>query len=178
MKSGHVRSYVFYDQQMRKRVFHIFHSWHGDFVDLMLVLACPYELIVCKRQTENGSSQRILCPQESVCPTDFYLVPSFSHWSTNMLNCFRLIFTESLNLFLCFDTLSSLHTFHRNKNVHIYTYIYIYIYIYIYKLLLLLLLLLIQAFHMSLNWLLFPLFSLHSKSPQVSWVLLNILADL
>ena len=86
-----------------KRVFHIFYSWCDDFVELVLVLIRPYELIICKWQIEHGCSQRILCPHKSVCATDFYPVPFFPRWSTDVLSCLRQIFTKSLNLFFAFD---------------------------------------------------------------------------
>ena len=37
----------------------------------------------------------------------------FFNWSTDMLNCLRQIFTESLNFSLVFMHFSSLYTFHR-----------------------------------------------------------------
>ena len=65
------------DQQVRDGLFHIFHSWRGEFVNLVLVLVCPYELIVCKQYIEHDCSQRILCPHKSVWVTDFSSVLFF-----------------------------------------------------------------------------------------------------
>ena len=83
-------------------VFLIFHYWHGDFVNLVLVPVRSNKLIVYKRHTEHSCSQRILYLCESASSSDFSPVP-FSHWSTDMLNCLRQIFTvpKSILWFWC-----------------------------------------------------------------------------
>ena len=90
----------------------------GDVVTLWTwcwSLFALYKLIISKRRTEHGCFQRILYPHESICSTDFYLVPFFP---ISQLICWILwhVFTKSLNLFFGFDAFLFLHTFHQKNS--------------------------------------------------------------